>query len=110
MEYCSDSDLNTFIKNYKNKNNFIDEKIVYNIISDICQGIKVIHDNNIISSYLKPENILITEDNTIKINGFQLSTKYNDNEFASNTISTIYYMAPEIIKGEKYNNRYILSL
>jgi NIMA (never in mitosis gene a)-related kinase len=103
MEYCDGSDLNTFIKKYKDKNEFIEEEILFNIILSICEGIKIIHDNNIIHRYLKPENILITENKTIKINNFQLARKIN---FVScNSIGTTNYMAPEIINGEKYNNK-----
>ncbi len=40
MEYGVKYNLNTFIKEYKNKNVPIDEKIIKRIIKQICLGIK----------------------------------------------------------------------
>ena len=45
MEYGGESDLNKFIKQYKDKDTFIDEKIIANIIIQICLGLKEIHKN-----------------------------------------------------------------
>ena len=102
MEYYDGSFLNKFIKKYKNKNKFIEEDIIYNIILDLCLGIKEIHENNLIHRDLKPENIFITKDNKIKINDFGISKKF---KYKSALIGTNKYMAPEMIKGEKYNNK-----
>ena len=45
MEYCEGSDLKKFINEYKKKNELISEKILFDIILDICLGIKEIHKN-----------------------------------------------------------------
>ena len=59
MEYCDGQNLRDFI-NINNKNNeLIEENILYNIIIQICIGIKEIHSKNIIHRDLKPENIFI---------------------------------------------------
>ena len=57
MEYCDGHNLRDFI--YKNKNELIEENILYNIIKQICIGIREIHNKNIIHRDLKPENIFI---------------------------------------------------
>ena len=59
--------LRKFINEYKKRNISIEEEIIYNIISQICIALKVIHDNNLIHGNLKPENIFITKENNIKI-------------------------------------------
>ena len=51
----------------------IEEDILYNIIKQICIGIKEIHNKNIIHRDLKPENIFINENNVIKIGDFGIS-------------------------------------
>ena len=66
MEYAGDSNLKTFIKKYKARNNLIEEKLILNIMLQICLGLKAIHEAKIIHRDLKPENIFINEDNRIK--------------------------------------------
>ena len=54
MEYCDGQNLRDFIN--KNKNELIEENILYNIIKQICIGIREIHNKNIIHRDLKPRN------------------------------------------------------
>ena len=106
MEYCEGSDLKQFIKEYKSKNEKIDEKNVYNMIFDICLGIKEIHQKNLIHRDLKPENIFIDKYKMIKIGDFGISKLLDNNDkYAKTTVGTNNYMAPEVIKGDKYNNK-----
>ena len=58
MEYCDGQNLKDFIDNSKE---LIEENILYNIIKQMCVGIKEIHDKNIIHRDLKPENIFMIE-------------------------------------------------
>ena len=104
MEYC-ETDLKKFIDNHKNKKEFIDEKIIYNFVLELCLGIKEIHKHNLIHRDLKPENIFI-KDNKIKIGDFGISKQLQISEkYAFSAVGTNFYMAPEIIKGEKYNTK-----
>ena len=105
MEYC-ENDLKNFINEYKNKNELLDENIIYNIIKQICLGIKEIHKKNLIHRDLKPENIFINKDYKIKIGDFGISKELDfNNKYAYTSIGTNIYMAPEMIKGEKYNEK-----
>ena len=106
MEYCEGLDLKQFINEYKSKNEKIDEKIIYNIVLDLCLGIKEIHKKKIIHRDLKPENIFIDKDKIIKIGGFNFSILLNNNvEYTNEFIGSNNYLAPEVIKGYKYNNK-----
>ena len=73
MEYCDDQNLNVFINKHKEKSELIEEKIIYNIIKQICLGLKEIHSKNIIHWDLKPENIFMNKNNEIKIGDFGIS-------------------------------------
>ena len=42
MVYC-ETDLKKFIDSHKNKKEFIDEKMIYNFVLELCLGIKEIH-------------------------------------------------------------------
>ena len=104
MEYCGDKNLKKFINEYKEKKQFIDENTIYNVILDICLGIKTIHKNKIIHRDLKPENLFLTKDNRIKIGDFGISKQLTTiNQYANSMVGTSNYMAPEILKNNYYN-------
>ena len=105
MEYGGDSNLKTFIEKYKDNNQLIGEKIIINIFLQICFGLREIHKYNIIHRDIKPENIFIDEFNNIKIGDFGISKKLGTNiDNAKSKVGTLFYAAPEIIKG-KYNKK-----
>ena len=65
-------------------------------------------EKNIAHRDLKPENILIESDNdTIKVSDFGLSSLYNDPsnlyKMMHTTCGTINYLAPEVIKNKGYD-------
>ena len=73
---------------------------------DICEGLKEIHKNNIIHRDLKPENIFISKDYKIKIGDFGISKQLKTHtKNATTKKGTFNYMAPELIKNEKYTNK-----
>jgi serine/threonine protein kinase len=100
MEYGGDSNLKQFIKKYKIKNQFIEEKIIKKIIKQLYFGLKEIHKNKIIHRDLKPENIIINKNNKIKIGDIDISKI-----LTATKKGTLFYKAPEIIKEDKYDNR-----
>ena len=106
MEYAGEKNLKQFIQDYKNKNELIDEKIIKDIIIQICKGLKVIHDNNMIHRDLTPDNIFIDQNNKIKIGDFGVSKILtNTKNYAKTQIGKFNYLAPEILKGLEYNNK-----
>ena len=70
IEYCKEGNLKSFIKKYIDNNTLIEEKIISNIIKQICIGIKEIHNKKIVHRDLKPENIFINDNMNIKIGDF----------------------------------------
>ena len=103
MEYGGDFNLKQFIKN---KHHFIEENIIKDIIIQICLGLKEIHKNKIIHRDLTPDNIFIDKNNKIKIGDFGVSKILTTNKrYTQNIIGKHHYFAPEIEKGEKYNNK-----
>ena len=105
MEFCEGLDLRQFINENKKKNKFIAINLIYSFILDLAEGIKYLHSNNIIHRDLKPDNIFIDKSNRLKIGDFGISIKLNNTRYADTKTGTFIYMAPEIIKGEKYNNK-----
>ena len=107
MEFAGENNLKQFINKHKNKGEYIDEKIIKDIIIQICKGLKVIHDNNMIHRDLTPDNIFIDENtNKIKIGDFGVSKILtNTKNYAKTQIGKFNYVAPEILKGLEYNNK-----
>ena len=106
MEYCDGLDLRKFINEHRNANDLIKKNIIMHIILGICLGLKEIHQNNLIHRDLKPDNIFLNADLTVKIGDFGISKKLqNTNDYAKTQAGTLLYMAPEILNGEKYNNK-----
>ena len=104
MEYCNGVDFRYFINLLKETGEYISEAIIYYFLKRICLGIKEIHKHKLIHRDLKPENIFLTNDMKVKIGDFGISKQLNNiSEFAKTQCGTPIYMAPEILKGEKYN-------
>ena len=102
MEFCDGQNLKDFIKINKNNNTLIEENILYNIIIQICSGIKEIHKMKIIHRDLKPENIFMNENMNIKIGiSKQLNREYTS---TINKAGTLEYTAPEIMNDEGIYN------
>lgn len=71
-------------------------------------AIQYCHDNGIIHRDLKPENILIDDPNSknfhIKVIDFGASVFYDPSRMLHEKFGTVYYIAPEVLKGS-YSNK-----
>ena len=107
MEYCDNGDLRKFIENHKKSKKLINQNIILKILLDICNGLKEIHNKNMIHRDLKPENIFISHDYKIKIGDFGLCRQLNSlKSYASTQKGTWNYIAPEMFKeNAHYNNK-----
>ena len=77
------------------------EETVQRLGEDICSALIACERHNIIHRDIKPQNILVTDNGTFKLGDF--GTAKNFEHTASATMAgTESYMAPEIIKREKY--------
>ncbi|XP_025833492.1 twitchin isoform X4 [Agrilus planipennis] len=78
------------------------EAEVINYMRQICEGIKHMHERNIIHLDVKPENIMCqTKKSTnIKLIDFGLATKLDPNEVVKISTGTAEFAAPEIVERE----------
>src|SRR5581483_8883632 len=79
------------------------------IASRICEALDYMHKQNVVHRDLKPQNIMICNDGTIRIMDFGIakSTKARRLTFVgfSPTMGTPDYMAPEQVKGKRGDER-----
>ena len=103
FEYC-DYDMLEVIQNIQ-----LSVPQVKTYMRQILLALKVIHSNGILHRDVKPNNILISFDNVVKIADFGLArTHYeNENRLYTEKVSAKWYRPPEMILGER---RYGFSL
>ncbi|CAG9328365.1 unnamed protein product [Blepharisma stoltei] len=99
MELCTGGDLLRLMT----KNDHIDENKSKIILRQMLLAINHLHNNNIIHRDLKPENFLFEseDDNAaLKLVDFGLSSKFRNRRMSMHkAVGTVYYLAPEMIKG-----------
>jgi serine/threonine protein kinase len=86
MEYCSLGSLRQLMRNEKTTSTF-----VWKWMSQLTETLQLVHEKGIIHHDIKPDNILFTEDRTIKITDFGI---------ANTGGGTRPYMSPEALGWE----------
>jgi serine/threonine protein kinase len=78
------------------------------ILYEILQGLGCAHRQGVIHRDLKPDNILLTDMDSVKVSDFGLArSTYIDKGFTDTgeTVGTPYYMSPEQLRGKKVDAR-----
>ena len=66
------------------------------VISDLCDALTVIHDAGFVHRDVKPENVLISNDGTVKLIDFNVSRTVKEGKRKDTLVAgTIGYMSPE---------------
>ena len=99
MEYAPNGNLYELIS--QEKNGFSEYK-AFEYFIQVVNAVYYLHNNNIIQRDIKPENILIGEDNKIKLCDFGWAKELTL-ENRSTFCGTVEYMAPEIVGSENYD-------
>lgn len=101
MEFVPGGDLMDFVT----ANGPLEEVAAQVVTKQILQGINYVHKLGISHRDLKPDNILIMQDDpvTVKITDFGLAKISDNSTFMKTFCGTLAYVAPEIITG-KYGN------
>ncbi|KAG4108704.1 Pkinase-domain-containing protein [Neocallimastix lanati (nom. inval.)] len=104
LEYVSGGSVSSLIA----KIGKFEEPLVKSLTSQIASGIQYLHNRSIIHRDIKGANILVDEDGVAKISDFGISKK-NEYEMAYKYNSrmsfqgSIFWMAPEVIRGKGYS-------
>lgn len=100
LEYVSGGDALQYIQ----KNGAVGECVAQRWSKQIVDAVQYLHNANITHRDLKLENILITEDEQIKICDFGFIKRQADNSELSKTYcGSRSYAAPEILMGRPYD-------
>ena len=109
LEYCENNISEGIINKYGGMEGEGNRKFLRQIILDIAKGLKVMHEHGVMHRDIKPSNIFMTHldekdgERVAKLGDFGCSIFIQDNTFDS--IGTILYAAPEILKNLEYNEK-----
>ena len=100
QEYVEGKEL----MDYLNKKGKLNEVEACKFYHQIISGLEYIHQCGIAHRDFKPENILLSNDNTIlKIIDFGLGNLYKNNQLLKTACGSPCYAPPEMVKEENYN-------
>ncbi|KAL5022104.1 hypothetical protein ScPMuIL_001259 [Solemya velum] len=94
-------DLKFHIHNMGNPG-FEEERAIFYAAEIIC-GLENLHSHNIVYRDLKPENILLDDNGHVRISDLGLAVEIPEGEQIKGRVGTVGYMAPEVVKNEKYS-------
>ncbi|XP_062371908.1 probable serine/threonine-protein kinase nek1 [Sardina pilchardus] len=104
MDYCEMGDLDKMIEHQLQKGVHFPEKEVLDWFVQICLAVKYVHDKNIIHRDIKPQNIFVTMEGTLKLGDFGLAKVLPRSQAYTGTVAgTPVYMAPEVLGQTPYN-------
>ena len=92
------------------KERMTDEK-TWDITRQVIRGLAYLHHNHIVHGDMKPSNLLVAHDGTVKLSDFGISkitNESNDNDNRDGYIMTEHagtpaFMPPEVVRGDSYN-------
>lgn len=100
MEYCDSGSLKNIIKKP------IKEKYIQFYFSQLANGLKYLSIKNIVHRDIKPRNILLTNNRRVlKIADFGFAKKIEGISLYDTICGSPLYMAPEMIRQDKYNTQ-----
>jgi serine/threonine-protein kinase len=101
MEYVRGSDLRKLIGPCTQVRRPMELSLALRIIEDICSGLAAAHEVRLMHSDIKPENIMVREDDDVaKLADFGLSGILKSSSLAAAMGGTYPYMAPEAFDGK----------
>ena len=86
-----------------NKMSKFSEPMAKNIFKQLILTIKYLHNMGIVHRDIKPDNILLELDNTIKLCDFGVSKQIKKGQLLTDSCGTPAFIAPEILKDEPYD-------
>lgn len=103
MEYVDGITL----KEYIQQQGVIDWKEAVHFTSQILAALQHAHDKGIVHQDIKPQNIMLLHDGTIKVADFGIArfSRTDNNTTSENAIGSVHYISPEQARGEMTDDK-----
>jgi len=95
-----DQDLNAYVTKCPPPG--IDKEKIKDLMWQLLCGVDFLHSHRIVHRDIKPQNILLSNDGTLKLADFGLARIYDFNALLTSTVVTLWYRAPEVLLGTSY--------
>ncbi|KAE9552176.1 hypothetical protein FO519_004623 [Halicephalobus sp. NKZ332] len=96
FEHCERTVLDDLEKNPSGCPEYFTKKVIFQLLN----AIQFCHTHNCIHRDVKPENILLTVHDVVKLGDFGFARIINTNELYTDYVATRWYRAPELLVGD----------
>ncbi len=87
------------LKDYIASKGMLDIKEAVNIAIQVAKGLECAHERNIVHRDVKPQNIIISVDGTVKVADFGIAKATTEETINSFAVGSVHYISPEQAKG-----------
>ena len=98
LEYCEQGDLSKLMR----ARGRFSEQQCQSYLTQLAEGLKYLYQHNIFHRDLKPQNLLLTKEGTLKLTDFGFARIMHPDALAETMCGSPLYMAPEILHYKKY--------
>lgn len=106
MEYAPNGSLHTVLAQHQRTQTPIAEEVVWRYILQLLLGLHTIHTCRVVHRDIKPHNIFLGANDTVKIGDFGVSRMLSGSaDLATTLVGSPGYLAPELCSGEPYNEK-----
>lgn len=95
-----DQDLNNYLEKCPAPG--LSPEKIKDLMWQILCGVDFLHSHRIVHRDMKPQNILVANNGTLKLADFGLARIYDFNALLTSTVVTLWYRSPEVLLGTSY--------
>lgn len=87
------------LKEYIQQNGRLGMEQALDFAVQIASGLEAAHENHIIHRDIKPQNIIVAKNGTIKVTDFGIARAASSNTLTSGAVGSVHYISPEQARG-----------
>ena len=87
------------LKEYIQQNGRLGMEQALDFSIQIASGLEAAHENHIIHRDIKPQNIIVAKNGTIKVTDFGIARAASSNTLTSGAVGSVHYISPEQARG-----------